>query len=409
MAKLCKNSVYAHSCDLEKKVLAAGDLGAFYRFVNSKLSCRTGIAPLMDVNGDYVLDNEAKANLLNSYFAKVCVHDNSIVPLLRNTVCNDSLSEVNFSSSTLMKLMSNQKSSLPAGPDGLPPLFYKKMASCLAGPCSKIYDAIFKCGNIPAIWKTAFVTPVFKKGKTSLAENYRPISLTCVACKLFESVIKSEMVSFLKDHSLLNSAQHGFVAGHSTTSNMLESLNDWTVNIMNGHYSRVAYIDFAKAFDSVVHSKLIVKCLSLGFSGNLIKIITSFLADRSQKVVIRNAISGSGKNRNAISGSENIISGVPQGSVLGPLLFVIFINDLSDVFPSSIVSKYFADDAKLYTEIKSGEDIDRLQHSLDDLSEWAEGWQLSIAIKKCCTMDITIGKNGGLTMIIGLMELRFKM
>lgn len=274
---------------------------------------------------------------------------------------------------------------MSAGPDGFPPLFFKKLASCLTKPLCILYNNIFKCEILPTVWKHALVTPVFKKGKSSLVENYRPISLTCVSCKVFESVIKSNLVKFLLDNRLLNSAQHGFISDHSTCTNLLESLNDWTINIRNGSYTRVAFIDFAKAFASVCHSKLLYKLSCLGISGSLLNIIKSFLSCRAQKVVIQGTASE----------YVNISSGVPQGSVLGPILFVIYINDLPDIFPKNVVSKYFADDAKLYTEIKNIDDVDTLQFSLDNLTHWASSWQLAISILKCCNMDITTGNNGG--------------
>jgi len=110
-----------------------------------------------------------------------------------------------------------------------------------------------------------------------------------------------------------------------------------------------------------------------------------FLNCRSQSVVVNGILSK----------SLSVTSGVPQWRVLGPIIFIIYINDLSSVFPKTIVSKYFADDAKLYTEIKCGEDIDELQLGIDRLTDWANSWQLSISIKKCCTMDMTIDKRGG--------------
>ena len=152
--------------------------------------------------------------------------------------------------------------------------------------------------------------------------------------------------------------------------------------INNGNFTRVAYIDFSKAFDSVCHSKLIFKLSKMGITGALLNILESFLKDRSQKVVI-DGIS---------SQSLDMSSGVPQGSVLGPILFIVYINDLSNVFPRSVFSKYFADDAKLYTEISTVDDVDTLQFSLDYLAIWASSWQLSISITKCCTMDIKMNK-----------------
>ena len=164
---------------------------------------------------------------------------------------------------------------------------------------------------------------------------------------------------------------------------MLESLNDWTLNIRNGNSTRVAYIDYSKAFDSVCHSKLIFKLSKMGIAGALLKIFDSFLRNRSQKVIINET-------------SSNLVdmcSGVPQGSVLGPILFIVYINDLPSVFPPSVVSKYFADDAKLYTEICNVDDVDTLQSSLDNLVIWSNSWQLSISITKCCTIDFKNNKN----------------
>jgi len=105
----------------------------------------------------------------------------------------------------------------------------------------------------------ATVTPIFKKGNSSSVQNYRPISLTCVACKLFESIIRKRMIEFFEAGKTLNVLQHGFLEGHSTCTNLVETLNDWTINIRNGNYTRIAYIDFAKAFDTVCHSKLLFK------------------------------------------------------------------------------------------------------------------------------------------------------
>ena len=144
--------------------------------------------------------------------------------------------------------MSKLKNSLAAGPDGLPPLFFQKMARCLAAPVSALCTQFFKNGTLPGIWKTAFVTPIFKKGLPSKMENYLPISLTCVTYKIFKSVIKLTLQDFLTKHKLLNPSQHDFISKHSTCSNMLESLNDWTIHIKNGNYTVVAYIDLAKAF-----------------------------------------------------------------------------------------------------------------------------------------------------------------
>jgi len=156
------------------------------------------------------------------------------------------------------------------------------LAKSLAFPVTLLCRQIFSSGSLPTEWKTAIVTPIFKKGCASNVKNYRPISLTCVACKVFESVIKENILLFLKRNKILNESQHGFLVGHSTSTNLLESLNDWTISLKNGHLTRIITIDFARAFDTICYSKLLFKLGLYGFRGNLLKIIESFLSNRSQ-------------------------------------------------------------------------------------------------------------------------------
>ena len=163
---------------------------------------------------------------------------------------------------------------------------------------------------------------------------------------------------------------------------MLQSLNDWSLALRNGHSSRVVYIDFSKAFDSVSHPKLLHKLSKLGFNDNLYSVLCSYLSGRSQQVMIDNSYS------NYVS----ISSGVPQGSVLGPLLILIYINDLVDFLPSSVLKKLFADDLKLYSEIRHNADGLDLNICLSKLDEWSRLWQLSIAFPKCYFMDISLSK-----------------
>ena len=249
-----------------------------------------------------------------------------------------------------------------------------------------LFKHVFESETIPTIWKHAYVIPIFKKGKSCLIENYSSISLTSVVCKVSEAAIKLDLVNYLAVNNLITSDQHGFMSRRSTCTNLLETLNHWTLTIKDGYYTRVAYIDFKRAFDSVCHSKLIYKLSMLGISGSLLAVLMSYLSNRTQQV----------KLENTLSETKNIISGVPQGSVLGPILFVLYINDLSNIFDDSVKSKYFADDAKLYSEIKSNADLENFQDNLDRLSKWAESWQLDISIKKCCTMDISLNNNNKL-------------
>src|SRR5579864_2585160 len=138
-----------------------------------------------------------------------------------------------------------------------------------------LFRHIFISETIPNIWKHAYVTPIIKKGKSCLVENYRPISLTSVVCKIFESVIKLDLVNYLTSNNLITSDQHGFMSKRSICTNLLETLNHWTLAMRNGYFTRVAYIDFARAFDSVCHSKLIYKLSMLCISSSLLAVLVS--------------------------------------------------------------------------------------------------------------------------------------
>ena len=148
-AKRCKTAVYKHSYNVERQILSSGDLGKFYRFVNSKLSCKTGIAPLIDPDGNYVFDNYCKANLLNNYFASVCTKDNNVPPDYMSASTNNRLSTVEFNCSDMFNCLKKLKSSLSSGPDGIPPLFLKKLAVCLTIPLCMLCNCIFKSENLP--------------------------------------------------------------------------------------------------------------------------------------------------------------------------------------------------------------------------------------------------------------------
>ena len=144
--------------------------------------------------------------------ASVGVEDNGTIPNLQPVDINDALSIVNFTPNRLFNIMRKLKYSLASGPDGFPPMLFKHLASCLSNPLSALFKNIFEYETIPSIWKHAYVTPVFKKGKSSLVQNYRPISLISVICKIFESSIKLDLVNFLAANNLITSDQHGFMA-----------------------------------------------------------------------------------------------------------------------------------------------------------------------------------------------------
>jgi hypothetical protein len=192
-----------------------------------------------------------------------------------------------------------------------------------------------------------------------------------------EHTVKSQTMSYLLDHKLITKQQHAFVVRHSTISNLLESTRDWSISLNSKKCVDVVYIDYRKAFDSIVHSKLLVKLRCFGFSGKLLDWLTVFISNRSQRVVIENCFSS------AIS----VISGIVQGSVLGPILFILFINDVSSLVESPVNFQLFADDLKLYSDFTLTSNA--LQLTLNKIYVWSSDWQLTINVSKCSCMRLS--------------------
>ena len=193
----------------------------------------------------------------------------------------------------------------------------------------------------PAVeWKEANIIPLFKKGSRNKSVNYRPVSLTSVICKLLETIIRYHMMDFLVKHKLINTSQHGFLKARSCLTNLLCFFEEITKWVDDGSPVDVIYLDFQKAFDKVPHQRLILKLKSHGMGNSIINWIEQWLTDRRQRVV----------EDGEVSSWKSVLSGVPQGSVLGPILFLVYINDLEEGVTGNILK--FADDTKLFTKTK---------------------------------------------------------
>jgi hypothetical protein len=231
-------------------------------------------------------------------------------------------------------------------------------------------------GEIPRDWRCANVTPIHRKGSRSSVENYRPVSLTSQISKLMESLIRDAIEAHLEKNFLLRDSQHGFRKGRSCLTNLLSFLDEVSEKIENGECVDAIYLDLAKAFDKVPHQRLLLKLENYGIRGKVHNWISAWLSDRSQRVCLQ------GK----VSGWRTVASGVPQGSVLGPILFLIFIDDLDSDIVNSILK--FADDTKLYGSVGSDESRVRLQKDLDLLFKWAKSWQMEFNVEKCKVMHL---------------------
>lgn len=364
--------------DSENNLVNNGNLNMFFRYANKKFSCKSSVSVLRTANGQLSGDSHIIAETLKNTFSSFYVSDNSIIPPITNhTNTDSSLSSIVFTTNTVRNAIKKLKARSSGGPDGIPPIFYKKLTDVLCYPLAKLFNACFDHKYLPPVWKRAFVTPIFKKGCRTDPNNYRPIALTCTMCKLMESVIKTQMTEFLSINHIISPHQHAFLSNHSTTTNLLECINDWVLSLQSHHSTDIVYVDFSRAFDSIVFSKLMYKLEKCSITGKLHGWIKNFVSNRTQCVVV---------NYN-YSSDCNVLSGVPQGSILGPILFLLYINDIDTVCSDDATVKLFADDCKLYSEITLQRPSILLQNCLDRLCLYSSEWQLSINVLKCYVLS----------------------
>mgnify|MGYP000403395009 CR=1 FL=1 len=365
--------------DFEKKLAREIKINpkAFWRYTNSKLKTRTKIGNLLNEDGSITTTSKEKADVLNKFFSSVFTEEaTQNIPTLAPQYDGLPLDDIDIQSDTIKKKLLELKISKAAGPDGWHPRVLNELAAQLCEPLSILLRKSLDSGQLPDIWKMAHVVPIHKKGSRSVAGNYRPVSLTAIIAKVFESLIRDALVTHMMDNGLFADEQHGFVPGRSCMTQLLLVMEEWTKILENGTPLDVIYLDFRKAFDSVPHQRLIKKLQAYGIKGKLLDWITGFLTGRRQRVIVDGHLSD----------WAQVTSGIPQGSVLGPILFVIFINDM----PSSITSicKLFADDAKVYRSIATDADAERMQGDLDDLEQWADTWQMGFNTDICKSMHL---------------------
>ena len=352
---------------------------AFWSHIRQMLKTKSGVAPLLadekDKNSTKFGDKE-KADILQRQFSSVFTHepDGEIPRLVNRTeISIDNLNiTVDMVKRELRKLNPNKS----CGPDGVHPRMLKELSDFISAPLASLLNKTLKHHAIPEDWKKAFVSPIFKKGARNKAANYRPISLTSIVCKIMESLVKESILTHMISNNLLSKKQYGFISGRSTVTQLLNYLDRCATIMADGGVTDAIYFDFAKAFDTVPHSRLIGKLQAYGVSGDLLKWVEAFLLNRSQIVRVNGEESF----------SAAVLSGIPQGSVLGPLLFVIYINDLPDKIRSDTL--IFADDTKIMRCITSMEDSIKLQDDVHELERWSDRWLLQFNTDKCHILSV---------------------
>ena len=347
-----------------------------FAYLKRRTKAGSGV-PALEISpeDDLVDDDLAKAQLLADHYSSVYASETLLLPDFPvRSPCT--LDDVVFETSAVEKILRNLDPNSSPGPDNIHPLILRNLADIIATPVAKIFQLSLREGRLPNEWKVAIVKPMHKGGSPHSPSNYRPISLTCVLGKCLERLIKSAMQSHLASLDLLSPTQHGFQKGRSCITNLLLARETWAESLDSGLHLDVVFIDFSKAFDKVPHRRLLRKLNSYGISGKLLTWIADFLKDRQMLVKVNDLTS------HPILAS----SGVPQGSVLGPELFKLFVNDL----PSTVHSEclLYADDLKVWSPVSSLDDAESLQHSLDVLHQWSLDWELPINFLKCSVLPV---------------------
>ena len=351
----------------------------FHSYIRRKKVGKPSIGPLRTADGEMVYDPKAMSELFATTFSSVYSASVPESPAPHQTF-HGHIEELDITIDLVHDVLSKLDSSSSMGPDELHPHFLKSCRLELAYPLTQIFCSSYNAGVLPAIWKKSYIIPIFKKGSRYDPLLYRPVSLTSVCAKSMEKIVVKFLFDYLDSNNLLNANQFGFRPGHSTEDQLVLTYNDVTMWLDQGFNVDLVLFDFSKAFDVVCHTVLIEKFSKLGITGKLLDWIREFLIGREMNVVVDHKIS----NPRAVR------SGVPQGSVLGPLLFLIYVNFLTHSVLAQ--TKIFADDLKLYIKIKTDSgpsilsDMLMCQQAIDSLFNVSKSWGLKMNSSKCVVL-----------------------
>jgi hypothetical protein len=359
---------------------------ALWKYIKSKSKTREGVSDLyMDPNDDsspLTKTNEDKAKVLGDFFTSVFTNEpDGTIPELPRVNITEAMEELIITREMVTKILRKLKIEKSPGPDGLHPRFLKELADQLSYPITIIYQTSMRDMELPEEWKQGKISAIFKKGNRKSAKNYRPVSLTSIVCKSLEHIVREHIMKYMAKNKLFSENQYGFMPGRSTTLQLLHVIDKWTEALDEGYHVDTVYMDFMKAFDTVPHRRLIGKLASYGINNPILGWVEAFLSNRVQQVQVNGATSE----------WMSVTSGIPQGSVLGPVLFIIYINDLPDCVES--YAFLFADDTKLFKVIRDENDSGVLQKDLESAITWSNTWLLRFHPDKCIAM--TIGKPKG--------------
>ena len=351
-----------------------------YDYIQS-LSNSSTIPSTVFLNTESATSDSEKADLFNTFFHSVykpSLSNPSLPPSSEPTLTYPNITNISFTELDVFSALSSLDPAKSMGVDCIGSKLLKHCALALYIPLHHLFSLSISKHSIPSEWKHHSITPIYKSGEKSLISNYRPVSLLCITSKVLERLIYDNLSKFVLSHGIISPSQFGFLKYRSTTQQLLVFLDNVHRILNSNDACDVIYLDFKKAFDSVPHHELLSKIWNIGITGNLWKWFREYLNNRIQHVSIN------GSNSSILP----VLSGVPQGSILGPLLFLLFINDLPQYVLHSI-PLLFADDTKCLSPISSPLDCQLLQSDLDKLSNWSFEWRLLFNESKCTLLSFS--------------------
>ena len=388
--KLLTNEISSAKSEYESKLIrdfAFKNQSKIYKYIRN-IKKSVSIPNTVHFGEASATEDISKATLFNKFFYSV-FSTNNTTSNTSNTNIDTSIRQhlvsINISEEDVLEALNSLDPDKSSGIDTIGPRVLKKCANFLCGPLHHLFSTSLSKHTVPSEWRIHVITPVHKSGDKSQVNNYRPISLLCNTSKVLEQLVYSKIISHIT--RFLTPQQFGFLKNKSTAQQLLILFN---IILSTNHQTDVIYFNFKKVFDSVPHNELLFKLKSLGISGNLWLWFKLYLSNRYQCVKINNKYSH----------LLPVLSGIPQGSILGPLLFLIYVNDIPDHISKSLLY-LFADDTKCLKTISDPSDVFELQHDINSLNLWSVQWGLlfnptkivQISFKSTLQTSYTIGRS----------------
>ena len=348
---------------------------SFWKYIKSRKQDSVSIGTLKD-SGRVADSAKDKAEMFNETFCSVFTKEDLDNIPDKGHSPYQSMPNIHVTLNGVIKCVKRLNPKKACGPNKMPILALQETVNEIAPVLQNIFQQSLNESKTPSDWKKANIVPIFKKGDRTKPTNYRPVSLTAVVSKMLEHIVVAQIMDHLDHHQIIHENQHGFRSRRSCESQLLLTTDDIVRSMNQSHQVDMAILDFAKAFDKVSHQRLSRKMAYYGIQGTTLYWVMDFLHGRKQQVVIDGETSS----------PAEVTSGVPQGTVLGPTLFLIYINDIAENIKSNI--RLFADDCVVYRQIDSTQDHVILQEDLNNLFDWSNTWQMKFNVDKCVIMNI---------------------